>query len=268
MPRKRSNAHDAADWRRVVELYSQVSDIVNDPEEENTLPDELVAALSEASSRVLAHYDGNELVFVDHLLEILSEKDNLTGSRGERFRHLYHDRRFNRFAPYHPTGGGRRRPKPFEAAVETCRRWPVLRWPPTGSKKGNGLTRALWDYRDTKPERKDNQRSFSGRDVTLPLRSKTVRNGYFSNVHVCHIDEHRFYPGLHQNLILPQRELRWESPRLRIYLRVLSFTWKIMERLRFERQLRPFEVQKISLSHTRSAHFSPHITRRADRFEL
>src|SRR5262245_11475407 len=122
MSRNQNNPHDTADWRRVVELYSQVSDIVNDLEKENTLPEDLVAALSEALSRVLAHYDGNEMLFVDHLLALLSEKDNLKGSRAERFRSLYHDSRFKRFVPYHPTSDERRRPKPFEAAVETCRR--------------------------------------------------------------------------------------------------------------------------------------------------
>ena len=37
------------------------------------------------------------------------------------------------------------------------------------------------------------------------------------------------------------------------------------ERLRTERTMRPFEEQKLSLSHVRYFVFSPHITHRADR---
>ncbi|MGI0015024.1 MAG: hypothetical protein ACREBU_16520 [Nitrososphaera sp.] len=125
--------------------------------------------------------------------------------------------------------------------------------------------RAIWDYRDTLPTRPDNQLSFSGVDIGVPPKVREVTNGFLSLVRVCHIQDNRFFPGLHQNLILPQFEIRWEAPGKRLYLPVLGFRWKILERLREEQRLRPFEVQKVSQSHTRSPVFAPHITRRADR---
>lgn len=130
---------------------------------------------------------------------------------------------------------------------------------------GSQFIRELVDYRDTPPTRYDNQRSFSGIDSTIPLIKEEVDGGFLSRVRACHIESDRFFPGLHQNLILPQFEIRWESPSVRLYLDLLSFRWKILERLREERRLRPYEVQSLSLSHTRNAVFAPHITRRADR---
>jgi hypothetical protein len=131
--------------------------------------------------------------------------------------------------------------------------------------KNKKLERSIKDYRNSKPERKDNQRSFSGRDITLELLATKVQGGHISNVRVCHIEDERYYPGLHQNLILPQFEIRWESPTVRVYLPVIGFRWKILERLRDERQMRPYELQNLSLSHTRTDHFSPHVTQRANR---
>jgi hypothetical protein len=127
--------------------------------------------------------------------------------------------------------------------------------------------RVLHDYRDSRPPSKhyDNQ-SFSG--IPLPTNSISpveVPGGFVTTVQVCTIRENRYCPGLHQNLVLPQFEKRWESETVRLYLRLLTFRWKIMERLRTERTARPFEEQKLSLSHVRYFVFSPHITRRADR---
>jgi hypothetical protein len=125
--------------------------------------------------------------------------------------------------------------------------------------------RSVHDYRETKPTRIDNQRSFSGIDISIDLETQPVDEGHLSKIRICHIESGRYYPGLHQNLILPQFEIRWESEGLRLYLPILGFRWKVLERLHEERRLRPFEIQRLSLCHTRSAVFSPHIVRRCDR---
>jgi hypothetical protein len=130
-----------------------------------------------------------------------------------------------------------------------------------------GLVRELWDYRQDAPARQDNQRCFAGLDQGVDREYKSVAGGHLAESRVCHVTDERFYPGLHQNLILPQFDLRWEMTRRRLTLPLFSFRWKIVERLRLEKTLRPFEYQTISLSHTRSAFFAPHIERRVDAYE-
>ncbi len=393
-----SVARKRADWRRVEQLYDQFVRIVTDPEQENTPQPSLTGALAESLGRVLAHYDGRETQFIEDLLSIWCDIESLSGTREELFRRLYRDERLERYAAYNPPGDERRRPKPFEAAVETCRRLTdanavriALSNLPTGGilggsvsygrffntcgatvgrpsdtdlllvlpeytildkfavalrdvpdiepasiaqlrqrirffgslrkelkrciishklklwertpdprltryqipshyflslhffsiedfsfmilqdrstlevPEGRQFSRYVVDYRDTQPTRNDNQRSFSGIDMSLPLQSREVNGGHLSRVAVAHIVDGRFYPGLHQNLILPQFEIRWQDRATPLYLALLSFRWKILERLTEERRQRPFELQTLSLSHTRSAVFAPHITRRADR---
>jgi hypothetical protein len=395
-----SGVSERADWRSVEQLYRQFSAIVKDPEKENILPDVLSGTLAESLGRVLAHYDNQERQYMVDLFEIWSSIEGFSGPPAERFRRLYYDERLDRFPVYHPQDGTRRRPKPFESSIETCRRLldlnrvrDILESLPTAgilggsasygrffnvcgastagrpsdtdlllilpdydhlsevSKAVDGLegfnreslgyfkkrielfhsirgkgsylpcilshklkfwddtpdpylsqyqipgyyqlsmhifskedfeymivknkpilepdqdgnfVRVLFDYRDTPPTRNDNQRSFSGIDASLPLQKKELEGGFISQVRVYHIEEDRFYPGLHQNLILPQFEIRWETPLVRIYIPVMGFKWKVLERLREERRLRQFEVQALSSSHTRSAVFAPHIMRRVD----
>jgi hypothetical protein len=386
-----------ADWRRVENLYRQFNAIVDDKERTNVPPDQLTGSLAESLGRVLAHYDGSEINFVEDFLSICSRIQELKGSRAERFRSLYHDERLMRFAAYNPPGDERRRPRPFEAAVETCRRlrdlngirdglasvptaailggsssygrffntlgsdkpsdtdlllvvpnydflstvvqtlssvegvekgsleelegrislfsalrqsrsvpyilshkvqlWdpkhdPFLRdfqipshyllsvhffsledfkylilqdRPVIDCDSGANWSRYLLDYRNTDTMRADNQRCFNGTDTTLKLEKEPVDGGVITTIAVCNIIENRFSPGLHQNLILPQFEIRWDSLPKKLYLPVMGFRWKILERLTEERRLYPFEFQTLSLSHTRSAHFAPHIRRRADR---
>jgi hypothetical protein len=140
---------------------------------------------------------------------------------------------------------------------------PILE-PSTGSST---FDRVLHDYRDsTSPVGAYHNLSFSNIAMgTNPLDPSEVEGGFVAKVQVCLIRDDRFCPGLHQNLILPQFEKRWESESVRLYLRLLTFRWKILERLRTERTKRPFEEQRLSLSHVRYFVFSPHITRRADR---
>ncbi len=137
---------------------------------------------------------------------------------------------------------------------------------PTITNRSDLLLRELWDYRDTAATRRDNQRSFSGHDFTVDREVREVDRGFLARTRVGHIDaEDRYYPGLHQNLILPQYEIRWEPDTYRLRLPLLSFRWKLIERLAHERTLRPFEYQTIRLCHTRSAIFAPHVVRRAER---
>jgi hypothetical protein len=393
-------ARGRADWRRVEKLYEQLSAIANDPEKINVPPDVLTGSLAESMSRLFAHYDGCERQFMDDVFEVFGSVDRLTGTERDRFVRLYYDERFERFSAYNPPGSERRRPKPFEAAIETCRRlidinhirdalvpavttsgilggsvsygrffnvcgaarggkasdtdlllvlpnydqlpdvadaiervqgmdinsiaflkrrlpifhdvrarsnpcifshklvlwedrsdpylqkyhlpgryvlsihvfsWDDFRYLILNDRSiltasGDGtFVRTIYDYRETEPTRVDNQRSFSGIDSSVPLEAHSVELGYLSKVRICHIENDRYYPGLHQNLILPQFEIRWESPNLRLYLPMLGFRWKVLERLNEERRIRPFEIQRLSLCHTRSAVFSPHIVRRCDR---
>lgn len=136
------------------------------------------------------------------------------------------------------------------------------------AKGSDEFDRRLQDYRDSAPpnDRAYDSRSFAGIALgTHPLDPSEVESGFLANVQVCLIKGDRFCPGLHQNLILPQFEKRWETETVRLYLRMLTFRWKILERLRTETTKRPFEEQSLSLSHVRYFVFSPHITRRADR---
>ena len=398
-----SGLHTRADWRWVEDLYKQFTKIVDS---RTSIPPDIAGALAKSLGRVIAHYEGSESLFCDDLLALWSEID---GARLEettalgRFRELYFDKRLDKFGEYQPPHGQRRRPKPFEAAIETSRRlidinkirtalsgepraailggsvsygrffnvtgaaaeyggkssdtdlllvipsyqdlnniasalekvdsidrdslnllrkritphrdlqeldhpcifshklilWkrpddPILKdvlpglysislhvfstddfsylvlkdIPIIQVPEGEGFSRLIFDYRDTEPPsgRGYAQRSFSGIELGSKLLApRALDGGFVTNVQVCLVEGGRYCPGLHQNLILPQFEMRWESNDLQIYLRMLSFRWKILERLRFERTKRPFEEQKLSLSHIRSDVFAPHITRRANR---
>ena len=47
-----------------------------------------------------------------------------------------------------------------------------------------------------------------------------------------------------------------------------AFRWKILERLRSERRDQPYEVHRVSLSHTRSEAFAPHILDSTDSADI
>ena len=145
----------------------------------------------------------------------------------------------------------------------TLKNMPILECP----EGCDVLDLRLHDYRNTAPadDRAYDSRSFAGIPLgTHPLHPTDVNLGFVADVQMCLIRDDRYCPGLHQNLILPQFEMRWEAEPVRLYLRMLAFRWKIAERLRTERTMRPFEEQSLSLSHVRYFVFSPHITRRAD----
>ncbi|MGA9898258.1 MAG: hypothetical protein WBQ09_09160, partial [Terriglobales bacterium] len=116
-----SDLHKRADWRAVEQLYGQFAAIASTGQQ---LPEIVTGALSNSLSRVLAFYEDEESQFVEDLLELWSGIDHLTGTRDSRFRSLYLDSRLDKYPEYKfpPEVDRRRRPRPFEAAVETCRR--------------------------------------------------------------------------------------------------------------------------------------------------
>ncbi len=65
-----------------------------------------------------------------------------------------------------------------------------------------------------------------------------------------------------QNLILPAFDVRWGQQLFR--REVESFRWKMVERLRTERRIRPNEYLRLSFAHTRSSVFAPHVVRELD----
>jgi len=106
-----------ANWRPGDDLYSQVSQLANS----NLQPsDTLAGLLARALGRIFASYDSHETAFMCELLERWSHIDERIGNPKTRFHGLYTDKRFARFPAY--SQGDRPRPKPFEAAIETCRR--------------------------------------------------------------------------------------------------------------------------------------------------
>ncbi|WP_436495580.1 hypothetical protein [Actinokineospora sp. HUAS TT18] len=126
-----------------------------------------------------------------------------------------------------------------------------------------GRTRMVSDFRETRASREDHQRSFSGRNLRLALETTEVEESIVRSSHLYYIDDdERFYPGMFQNLILPQFDVRWGTRHLR--RAVEAFRWKMVERLRFERQARPHEFLRLSLAHTRSEVFAPHTIRSVD----
>jgi hypothetical protein len=145
--------------------------------------------------------------------------------------------------------------------------WMVLKDQARLEAEKNEFSRELLDFRNTDPRvRSYNQRSFSGLEFEgHDLTNKKYSHGFLTEVEVCLIRDDRYCPGLHQNLILPQFEVRWETEDVQLRLKVLSFRWKIIERLRRERNCRRFEEQNISLSHVRYDVFAPHVIRRANR---
>src|SRR5260370_5333577 len=109
-----------ADWRSVEQLYGQFSTILS---KGGQIPTEITGSLANSLGRVLAFYEDEEPMFVQDLLELWSSVDRIEGSVRERFRTLYFELRLDTYPEYRfpRDEGTRRRPRPFESAVETCR---------------------------------------------------------------------------------------------------------------------------------------------------
>jgi hypothetical protein len=130
--------------------------------------------------------------------------------------------------------------------------------------------RTIFDFREYPPDRPDTQRSFAGTEVEVQRESEEVEGGFVASSRVCHIESaapepgERFFPGQHQNLVLPEVEVRWELSFRRIYLPLYSFKVKLDERLALERVQRPFEIQNLANSHTRRYAFAPYVAARVE----
>ncbi|MFI1373261.1 hypothetical protein ACH4UY_14735 [Streptomyces longwoodensis] len=129
----------------------------------------------------------------------------------------------------------------------------------------SGPNRLVRDYREQQPTRKDHQRNFSGKSIRLSIAVNEAPGGYERQSHAYHIDDDdRYYPGMFQNLVLPHFRLRWNSIGDSVPRKLESFHWKVIERMRYERRQRPYELMLTSLSHTRSQMFAPHVAWMAD----
>ena len=395
-----SAADRRADWKRVKQLYSQLTGVVDG----GHINHDLAGRLAHAMARTCAAYDGEEELFVRHLADAIQQVAPKAGDHRTHFRELYFDDRYSTHDEYLKHGhDGRRRPTPFEAAVETCRRLrdvnrlrdqlagvptgcilggsasygrffntvgdrdnapsdldlvliildyealvdvvAALRlvaglheedldameervghfrdarsmlgsgqrcifsqklrlWPATSPDAFLAATgingeyelsihafsaddidyiilrdrpqldrkRVIFDYRPDKPDRPDTQRSFA-ETVIEHQRVDTERacpGGYILPSQVCDIRSatpqhgNRYYPGQHQNLILPEFELRWDLEAHRLYLPLYTFKVKLWERLSLERVQRPYEIQTLANSHTRRYAFAPYIHARDD----
>lgn len=116
------------------------------------------------------------------------------------------------------------------------------------------------DFRETPANRADHQRSFAGRNARFEIESTTFMSSHVRKTRAFYIDNaDNFYPGMFQNLVLPAFDVRWSKPAFK--REVESFRWKMVERLRFERNSRPDELLRLSLAHTRCEVFSPHVVR-------
>jgi hypothetical protein len=108
------------DWRRVSSLYEQFA-LNAATHHDGAVTAMIHSELAEALARTFANYGGREAVFLADLLDLWVAIEGLDVSYAESFRVLYKDIRL-KTRPYVESSDGRRRPKPFEAAVETVRR--------------------------------------------------------------------------------------------------------------------------------------------------
>lgn len=65
-----------------------------------------------------------------------------------------------------------------------------------------------------------------------------------------------------QSIVLPAFDVRWGDMKLRRL--VESFHWKLIERLRYEKNAFPDELLRMSFAHTRSDVFAAHTIRSVD----
>lgn len=107
-----------ADWNPVRSLFHQQVQLVDSGSEH--IPVEVTQAFADAIGKISASYAGHEAELCEHALAILADVECGEILDLDLFRTYYDDERFS------PTPGpkplARRRPAPYEAIVETCRR--------------------------------------------------------------------------------------------------------------------------------------------------
>jgi hypothetical protein len=106
-----------ADWSPVRGLFQQLVQLV----ESGTplIPDKLSGAFADELAKISASYAGHEAELCEHALAILADVESGENLGPDLFRKYYEDERFSQSRA---SAGYRRRPGPFEAATETCRR--------------------------------------------------------------------------------------------------------------------------------------------------
>ena len=106
------------------------------------------------------------------------------------------------------------------------------------------------------------QRSFSGDSLGIPVEYEEHLGSYERFTASFVVNGGRFYPGMLQDIILPAFDVRWGDTRFRRV--VESFRWKLIERLRYEKNAFPNEILRLSFAHTRSDVFASHTIRSVD----
>lgn len=118
------------------------------------------------------------------------------------------------------------------------------------------------DYREAPPTRQDFQRCFSGVPIAISIETQEHHGSYEREISSFVVHNGHFYPGMLHNMFLPAFDVRWGDSKLRRL--VDSFRWKLIERLRYEKEAFPNEILRISFAHTRSEVFAPHTTASVD----
>lgn len=108
-------AEGYADWRPVRALYGQMVSVADNPD--RSIPVELAEAFAEAVATANLSYTAKEAQFCRHVLAILADIDGHEQITAKLYEKYYTDERFQPIVT-----ARRRRARPFEAIVETCRR--------------------------------------------------------------------------------------------------------------------------------------------------
>jgi hypothetical protein len=110
-------ADRCADWSPIRALFQQLVQLV----ESGTplIPDKLNGAFADELATISASYAGREAELCEHALAILADVESGEILGPDLFRKYYED---ERFSPPRASAAYRRRPSPFEAIAETCRR--------------------------------------------------------------------------------------------------------------------------------------------------
>lgn len=142
--------------------------------------------------------------------------------------------------------------------------WLLVADTPKLNEGSAGRGRSVQEFCQFGSAPEDHQRNFSGRNLRSSLDTHELPGGLLrtSRVYTFDGDDERYYPGVLQNLVLPRFAPRWEA--VPINGRLEAFRWKVVERLRYERRRRPYELLRMSQAHTRSENFAPFVLRSLD----
>lgn len=134
-----------------------------------------------------------------------------------------------------------------------------------GSQLASDYERRIYDYREDRPHRGGTSRDICFASFSKQFTSQVIElpsGGFLCEESIISVFEERLYPGMYLNLLMPQFELRWDTTDWNVGLQLRVLKNKLIDRLTFERQVRPWEDQAFGSSHVRSENFSPHIWRR------